>query len=212
MSRRTARAAAVALASLALVVTLSGCKPEPVLPTATPLDPSPSATTLPAPTPTVAPTPPTPPAADIALPASCEDVFSADMRATMEASGLPLNDPGLTMLSTELVDGLEIMDTAPTLRCTWGYPSEVGIATNVTLVSPEETGRLVAAYQGRGLVCEERAGGETRCEARSTSTSELGEMSFGEIEVFRGNAWITTRWLNADVPDYADDIVQTLWG
>ncbi|MGM1015979.1 MAG: hypothetical protein ACQEW8_00365 [Actinomycetota bacterium] len=206
----SARVALTAVASVALLAALTGCRPEPV---ETP-EPTQSSTSAPAPSesPTPTPTPTPEPVVDIELPESCEAAYSADVRAQFEDEGMPLNDPGLTMLSTELVDALELMDTVPTLRCTWGVASEVGIATNISIVTDEQRDMLETAYTGRGLACEPVADdpAQTRCSAE-TVVGE-GDGARGELEIFRGNVWVTTMWLNIDVDGYADDMVSSLWG
>ena len=68
------------------------------------------------------------------LPGACEDIYSDAMFADLTATAPPLNDPGNTTPSTELAAGREVLDVAPTLRCTWGGPSEYGLSTNVTIV------------------------------------------------------------------------------
>lgn len=202
----SARVVLTAVASVALLAALTGCRPEPV-DTPTPTE---SSTSAPAPTGSSTPTPE--PVADIELPESCEAAYSAEVRAQFEDEGMPLNDPGLTMLSTELVDALELMDTVPTLRCTWGVASEVGIATNISIVTDEQRDMLETAYAGRGLACEPVTDdpAQTRCSAE-TVVGE-GDGARGELEIFRGNVWVTTMWLNIDVDGYADDIVASLWG
>ena len=137
------RAAAGAAAAAALCLGLVGCQPEPV-PTSAPT-PSASASASPSPSPTGSPSPTETAQAgeEIALPTACEQLYSPAMLAALQQR-VPLNDPGITMTSTQNVGALEILTSGiPTLRCTWGAPSETGLATNVSIVDPAQSAAVV---------------------------------------------------------------------
>lgn len=207
---RGARAAAAASIALALLA-LAACAPEPD-PASTPTtsrSASPSADPSAAPSPTSS----DPAPGEIALPADCEAIYSPAMRATLEATAPPLNDPGLTMGSSQIVEALELLDSGiPTLRCTWGAPSERGLATNVSLVAQEDAQELVAVLQGVGFACDPVSEG-TLCRLDRTMIDQDDNIvDLGESHFFRGNGWVTTAWVGT-VPDgYTEDIAATLWG
>ena len=122
----------------------------------------------------------------------------------------PLNDPGVTMTSTEVVEGLEVLDSgAATLRCSWGVPSDFGLATNITITTPAQVTVLVDAMRNHGFSCAE-AGKQTRCERTETFTDPAG--ATGETHVLRGNVWVATHWLNFAPAGYTEDIVAQLFG
>lgn len=204
---RTRAALTVLLAGGMLA--LAACAPE-TAPTPAPTstgDPTPESV---APSATGAPTA-TPDATagdEIAVPARCEDIYSADMLAALESQNPPLNDPGVTMYSTEIVEALEIIEAgAPSIRCSWGVPSEVGLATNVTIVDAAEAALLLERLPANGLACESFADG-TLCRV----SAENSVADFGETHFVRGNGWVATHWINFDPEGYTEDIVRTLWG
>lgn len=197
--------------ALALVVlstfALAGCTAAPApTPTSTG-DPTPEITTLGA-SPSTSETPSPEPPADISIPASCEDIYSAEMLSLLQAGNPPLNDPGVTMDSTEVPEALEVLASgAQTLRCSWGLPSSYGLATNVTIVAPDQIDAVRNALDAAGFACGDLAGG-TVCRIEQTEE----ENSFGESHYFRANGWVSTRWINFGPQGYTEDVVATLWG
>ncbi|WOF22059.1 hypothetical protein N8K70_11795 [Microbacterium betulae] len=179
------------------------------------------APTLPAETPTVTSAPTAsadpestedPPAAgDIALPASCEQVWTERGLGILSEEVAPLNDESLTMLSTEVVPALEVLDVAPSIRCTWGAASEVGTATTVAIVDAAQAETVRTALRDAGFACEDRDV-VTRCDREQTLEGETTASS-GEVHVLGGNGWVATHWLNTNLePDYTEDIIASLWG
>ena len=212
-TRRRTRASrtlgtAVAVGTVALALALTGCVPEP----------GPGASNSPVPgasqSPSNAPSSPapTPSAAgeDLeALPGDCEALYSPAMLQSLTEANPPLNHPGVTMDSTEVVAGLELLGSGvPTLRCSWGGPSGYGLATNVTLVTPEQAEVVTAALREGGFACVE-TGAELRCEM--TKAFEEPKVTTGETHVFRANVWVSTRWINFNPTGYTDDIVAQLF-
>lgn len=196
--------------ALALVVVvgiaLTGCTAQPAPEPTSTGDPQPDIATPGAATPSASAT--VEARDDISIPVRCEDIYSAAMLATLQAENPPLNDPGVTMDSTELVEALEVLAVGPqTLRCSWGLPSSYGLATNVTIVDSAQREAIMNALPERGFACEDLDGG-TVCRAQQSD----GENSFGESHYFRGNGWVSTRWINFGPRGYTEDIVATLWG
>lgn len=191
------------VAVAALVVLLTGCQPEP-LPTDEP-------TLEPSPTPSVSESLPVEPE-EIALPADCGEVFSEGFTADLESANLPLNDPGLTMPSVYLTEAVDLLETLPSLRCTWGTPSEVGIATTVALVTPAQASALIAEAEANDFTCTAVTAEETRCAfALEGGDDEFGTFRQGGEYVLRDNVWIATQWLNVEIPEYADHAVAMIW-
>ncbi|MGC5169440.1 hypothetical protein ACPW96_05715 [Micromonospora sp. DT81.3] len=209
-----ARRAAWLTASVALIAVLAACAPQ--TPPATTPSESPSSTPRPTATGSAAPSEsPTPvatedPGSSIDLPAACEDIYSEELLATI--ADMPLNDPGVTLLSTEMTAGLEILETAPTIRCSWGLPSDFGLATNVTIVDAAQTQSLEQSMRDTGMECADYEQG-TLCRIE---TEHLGEddvvAKTGETHYLRGNGWVSTHWINFAPEGYTEDIVATLWG
>ncbi len=198
-------AAALSIATLAL----AGCQPEPT-PSAS-ASPTATASAEPSPTATASPTPTLGPD-DIALPADCDSIYSPAMRAALEAADPPLNDPGLTLGSSQIVEALELLDSGiPTLRCTWGVPSEQGLATNVSLIAQEQAQELVVAFQAVGFLCDPVANGTLCALERTTIDLDDNQVSLGESHFFRGNGWVSTSWVGFIVDGYTEDIAATLW-
>lgn len=208
MSHRRVLAGA---AALLVAAALAGCQPEPES-SATPTPTPTASTATPTPTPSAEPSTPAPSASDITLPASCEEIYSPAMLTSLGEQNPPLNDPGVTMNSTQIVPALELLDSGiPTIRCSWGRPSEHGLATNVSLVDAEQSASLLSALQNMGFECGELADG-TRCSLeRETLTLDDEIIKLGETHYLRGNGWVSTAWIGFAPDGYTDDIVATLW-
>ncbi len=210
-SRRAAplRIAAGTAAALTLCLGLIGCRPEPS-PSASPsteasVSPSPSS-----PTPT--PSESTPSGTDIELPTACEQLYSPAMLAALQARG-PLNDPGVTMTSTQNVGALEILTSGiPTIRCSWGAPSETGLATNVSIVDAAQSAALLDSFTNAGFTCQPTEGGTICVFSQTVIDQDDNIVSLGESHVLRGNAWISTATIDFAQEGYTEDIVATLWG
>lgn len=196
----------VAIGCLALA--LAGCTAEPGPVASTPAR-TPAASQVPSAQPTQPAASPAPSKTAVALPADCQGIYSPGMLQSLNAKNPPLNDPGVTMTATEVVEGLELLSSgAPTMRCSWGVPSDYGLATNVTIVTPAEAAGVITAMRDRGFTCIESAN-QTRCERTEKFNDPGGAV--GEAHVFRDNIWVATRWLNFAPEGYTDDIIAQLF-
>jgi hypothetical protein len=209
--RLTAGRMLTGAAVLALAAVLSvGCQPEPgpaatgeasvsVSPRPTGSTPTPIETELPGTT--------------FKLPASCDDIYSAQMRASLESENPPLNDPGVTMLSTQNVELIQIIDGgAPTLRCTWGVPSEFGLATNVTAVDNDQAARVEDELAASGFECQALGAGTIcRIEQKGVTLDDK-EYTSGETHFVGSGGWVSTAWINFSPDGYTEDVVDTIWG
>lgn len=197
----------VAILAMAAALTVA-CRPEPVA-TA-----EPTASVSPRPT-GASPTPIETelPGAEFEVPAACEDIYSAAMLDSLEADNPPLNDPGVTMYSTQNVDLLQIIDSgAPTLRCSWGTPGEYGLATNVTAVDAAQAELIGQQLAGTGFACETLGEG-TICRIEEKGVTLDDEIyNGGETHYIGGGGWVSTSWINFDPEGYTEDIVDTIWG
>lgn len=206
--RLTARLCAIAVIG-AVAVSASGCVTEPetgATPTATA-----ASTDAPTPSATVETTPES--TADAVLPETCEDVYSADMLSLLQQEIPPMNDPAVTMLSTQDVDGLDLLDSGiPTLRCSWGPPSDSGMSTNVSVVDDSEAASLQDSLRQAGFTCDDGPVG-TICtiEERGVDLDDV-EYVLGEVHVFPDGGWVATRWINHLPEGYTEDIIATVWG
>ena len=135
------------------------------------------------------------------------------MLAALLAANPPLNDPGVTMNSTQNVVALELLTSGiPPLRCSWGAPSESGLATNVSVVDAARTATLLGALRAAGFGCETTWDG-TLCQIeQKTVDLDDNEVALGEWHFFRGDGWVSTAWINFAPEGYTEDIVDTLWG
>jgi len=194
------------VAVIASALALVACSQAPApAPTSTG-DPTPDITTLGA-SPGAEPSPSATPAAEIGIPVRCEDIYSTAMLTMLQSENPPLNDPGVTMDSTEVPEALDIVRSgAQTLRCSWGLPSSYGLATNVTIVDEAQATTVRDALEGAGFACGDLAGG-TVCRQQN----EDEENSFGETHYLQGNGWVSTRWINFGLRGYTEDIVATIW-
>jgi len=207
--------AASAVLAVACVLA-TGCRPEPGPTPSTSAEATPSATAeTPAPTPTPTPTPVETnlPDAGFVLPDRCEDIYSAEMLASLEAENPPLNDPGVTMNATQNVDALELLGSGiPTIRCSWGQPSESGLATNVSVIDAASAAALLDALEAAGFGCQPMWEG-TLCEiAQRTVNLDDEEVEFGETHFVSLDGWVSTAWVDFTPVGYTEDIVGALWG
>ena len=148
------------------------------------------------------------PDAGFALPEQCEDIYSAGMLASLNAATPPLNDPGVTMNATQNVDALELLTSGiPTIRCSWGRPSESGLATNVSVVDAARTAALLDALRAAGFGCESIWEG-TLCQIEQRTVDlDDNEVTLGESHFVRGDGWVSTAWINFAPEGYTEDIV-----
>lgn len=207
---RTKRVAASIVALAAVVLVTTGCRPEPA---DTPTPSGSSSLEQPTPGPSVSPIETELPDTGFEVPSSCEEIYSDAMLAELQSANPPLNDPGVTMLSTENADLLEIIHSgAPTLRCSWGQPSELGLATNVTAIGSDQAGEIESALAGAGFGCESLGDGTIcRIEQRGVTLDDE-EYTRGETHYIGAGALVTSAWINFDPDGYTEDIVATLWG
>ena len=206
MKRVVIGGAAVAAAALLL----TGCRPEPAAtPTSTPT----VTMEQPTPGPSVSPIETEKPQAGFEVPGSCEEIYSSGMLAQLQGANPPLNDPGVTMLSTENADLLDIIHGgAQTLRCSWGEPSEYGLATNVTAIDAEQSGAILGALPAAGFGCEALGEGTVcRIEQRGVTLDDE-EYTRGETHYIGDGGLVTTAWIDFAPEGYTEDIVATLWG
>jgi len=203
-------AASALLAVAAVLVT--GCRPEPG-PTATTSERATPSSTAETPSPTPTPVETNLPDAGFTLPGTCEGIYSAEMLASLQAQNPPLNDPGVTMNASQNVDALELLSSGiPTIRCSWGQPSESGLATNVSVIDAASGVALLDALRVAGFGCQSMWEG-TLCEiAQRTVNLDDEEVEFGETHFVRGDGWVSTAWVNFTPEGYTEDVVKTLWG
>jgi hypothetical protein len=218
-ARRTSvwhRAAGAAVAAVLASALLSACQPEPAsTPTGSSSSPSASPTQTTSVSPSASPSASPSPTAEAGfeLPAACEEIYSAKMLASLEATNPPLNDPGVTMDSSQNTDALELLASGiPTIRCSWGRPSEYGLATNVSIVDAAQSAALVTALRNQGFACDAVWHG-TRCVTQQTTIDQDdNEVTFGESHFLRGTGWVSTAWVEFAPVGYTQDIATTLWG
>lgn len=147
------------------------------------------------------------------LPLGCDQVYSAQMFNTLETDVAPLNDPGITMLSTQQPALLELLDSGiPSLRCTWGAPSEYGIATTIAVIDGTQTAAIEADLRDSGFGCAALGDGVLCVIEQRGITQDDTEYVSGESHYVGGGGWVATTYLNAEVEGYTEDIVSTLWG
>ena len=192
----------------AAVLALAGCAPEPTATSSSSLTVSAS----PGATSTAAVASPSPAATSAAsLPASCEQLYSAGMLSTLNATLAPLNDPAIDLPATQVVPALEILRSGiPTLHCTWGAAGRPGLATNVSILTSDQASSVQDAVAANGFGCSDVAGG-TLC-TRQAQTVDFNDnvVTQGESQFLRGSTWVTTAWVGALPDGYTEDIAATL--
>lgn len=209
--RPRARLLLAATVLAAATIALAACVPEPTTTETPSASPSVSASGSASPsTPSAEPSPTgsdRPQALEIALPGSCDALYSASMRAALDADVAPLNGSGVTFASTRIAAAADLIDSgAPTRHCTWGTGAATSISTTVTILAPEDVPRVQDTLAANGLVCSDLAGG-ILCAGEKDGGSGQGEAHF-----LRGNGWVSTAWLGTLPTGYTEDVAKTLWG
>jgi len=132
------------------------------------------------------------------------------MLSTLTADVPPLNDPGVTLLSTDQAPLLELLDAVPTLRCSWGEPGDRGLSTNVSVVSAAQADTVRETLRSAGFGCDTQ-GEATVCRIEQRGVSlEDKPYERGETQAVSGEYWITTSWVNIDPDGYTQDILAVL--
>lgn len=210
--RRRRRAAPVLLAAGILLAVLTGCQPEPVAATATPA-PTPTASVA-SPAETFAPSAePTETAPAAALPGECAALYSEGMRASLEATVPPANDPVVTMLASQNAQLAELLASGiPVLRCTWGGAEGPGIATTVASIEPAQADAARAVMAESAFGCESIGDADLcRIERRGITLDDVEYVS-GEDHLFADGLWVATSWIDVLPEGYSADIAAQLWG
>ncbi len=210
-----ARVVGVIAAVVAASALLSACQPDPAATPTMSATSSPTATSHPSPSSTATPTASAtnPPDAGFALPAKCEDIYSATMLAALNAANPPLNDPGVTMHSTQNADALELLTSGiPTIRCSWGQPSEYGLSTNVSVVDAGQSASILSTLRAAGFSCDDVSEGTLCTTEQKVIDQDDNEVTLGESHFLRGVGWVSTAWVNFAPDGYTQDIIATLWG
>ena len=148
----------------------------------------------------------------VALPTDCEAIYTPQQWSELSnATDLPLNHPGVVSNErlTQYDDVNALLSANEKLACSWGGPSEYGIVTWVTEVTPEQSAEAVRALEANGNECGEQLGG-IRC-TQEFSDDEAGTAVAGYSHVLRGNLWIATHWVNVAPEKYSEGIVETLF-
>lgn len=205
-----ARVAVAGAGAAAFALVLSACVP--AAETAAPSAGSVSSTAAPSRTASATPTPTASATPATALPSSCDAVYSETMRTTLENEIAPLNDAEVTLLSTAQAPLLELLQTVPTLRCTWGGPGDRGLATNVSIVDTTQAATIRDALASAGFGCDD-ADGTTTCviEQRGVSLEDR-PYERGETQAISGDIWVSTSWINVNPDGYTQDILSTVGG
>lgn len=200
------------LAAAMLVVgvsVLAGCD---ALPAQTPTPTASASISASSPSATSAPTSSPTAAADVALPGSCEALYSPAMLDELTRTNPPLNDPGITIYATENVDALEVLASGiPTIRCSWGEAGAPGLVTNVSVVSAAEADTLREAFAASGMACDSLAGGTVCRIEQQTIDRQDNIVRIGETHYLQGSGWVATHWVDFAPSGYTEDIVATLW-
>lgn len=155
---------------------------------------------------------PTQEAVSFQMPTACVDAYTPELFDQLDgAEGFPLNDPGMTLLSTEVVGALETLDETDAMRCAWGVPSEIGVATTVAEIDEDQAEALRGAIDDDGrFECDDAT--PTTCSWSQELQSESGASASTQTHVFGAGGWVATNEINTGFePAYSEAIRDTLW-
>jgi hypothetical protein len=179
-------------------------------PTATAPTSAPPSTTAPPPEPAPQPAP-----AVVAIPASCDGIYTRDWSSDLAPRVLNptwIDDPanGFTRWGSNDVGLVTMLEGTTKLECNWVPESPGGhvfLVTSVATMTPEQQGSLLDYLATTGMDCYDEWAG-TRCVVEG---DEGGE-TWGESHFVREGVWIATRWGGSGPTGYTQDIVTALFG
>ena len=144
-------------------------------------------------------------------PTDCRQIYSEEMYASLEASGLPLNDGSVdNSVGTTDPDLVALIGQNSTFKCSWGSAGEYGLNTSITQIAAEAGSTVLDRLDALGFQCYEESQG-TRCVQSDTVTDELGTYRLGESHFVRGGVWVATHWVNFAPEGYTQDVIASLW-
>jgi hypothetical protein len=146
-------------------------------------------------------------------PSSCADIYTTDWASAL--APLVLNpawaeDPASGVHSGTDDAGLAtVLEATATVTCMWGKASgggDVGITTNVAVLTEPQQADVTARMKGVGYSCYDELKG-LRCVTETHD--EAG--SWGESHFVREGLWLATKWVNASPEGYTHDMVNTVF-
>ncbi|MGW4929955.1 hypothetical protein ACWEOH_12445 [Agromyces sp. NPDC004153] len=212
-----ALAAGLLLAAIAVVLVVALLAPEGTTDAASTSTPTTAAASTSAP-PTTAPAPEPPPEpapAVVAIPSSCDAIYTRDWSADLAPRVLNpawIDDPasGFKRWGSNDVGLVTMLEGTTQLECNWVPESGTGhvfLVTSVASLTPEQQGSTLDYLVTTGMDCYDQSGG-TRCVVEG---DEGGE-AWGESHFVREGIWIATRWGGSGPTGYTQDIVTALFG
>jgi hypothetical protein len=153
---------------------------------------------------------PVEPAAPVALPTDCYEIFD---QAYLDTYGsAELNSPLLEPVISRIPDIEALRASLPGIDCRWGGPTEGGTASSVNAVTPAQQDDAIALAVANGASCEDWEQG-TKCRI----FERLDEWYTAEEYFFRDGLWVST-WLAGTIGDentiteeMTSSIESTLW-
>jgi len=203
--------AAVVIVSLVVVFFLTRPGGDPVsAPTPSASAPASSTASPTAPASATSSSAPVEPAAPVALPTDCYEIFD---QAYLDTYGsAELNSPLLDPVISRIPDIEALRASLPGIDCRWGGPTEGGTASSVNAVTPAQQDDAIALAVANGASCEAWEQG-TKCRI----FERLDEWYTAEEYFFRDGLWVST-WLAGTIGDentiteeMTSSIESTLW-
>lgn len=199
-------AAVVVIALIVWAVVAKSAAPEEPAPSASSVAPT---TPAPSPSPTGEASPSPSSAAPVAVPATCEDLFSEDFKNKI---GVPMNDPTNELEGVEDPELSALLNSIPHLTCTWNSAGESGAGTSIAQVNAEQQAFIMQRLNTLGATCEETRGG-TLCEQVHYEDPEYGKKA-GRVETafLRDGIWLSSVEVNFYRYDYTGEIIDHVFG
>jgi hypothetical protein len=150
---------------------------------------------------------PTPSAAPSRVPDTCEQLFSAGMRGTIEAAGFRSSTSAhaTTPAGTDDAVLADLLRSKPALVCTWHRSDSdpAGIETSVLEVDETTAAAAIARFQALGFSPIAELGSTRYFIERSSA---------GESHIIRDGVWFATRWVEYGPNGYTADMVGQVFG
>jgi hypothetical protein len=156
------------------------------------------------------------------VPASCDDLYSADFRATLEAQGFGLNpaDKDLSQYKSigsedyqlaALIEDALSSPATPGLTCQWlaiaGASLETGLRSNVLAVPDAVSAQAMARLEAMSFSKTSSSGGIRYSYEEHTENGD-----FGESHYFRNGLWLATAWTGFGPDGYTAAMAASIFG
>lgn len=156
-----------------------------------------------------------PPAAGVAIPADCADIYTRDWSAdlaprVLNPAWIAEPDSGFKRYGSNDVGLVTVLEATTRLECNWVPEAGAGhvfLITGIAALTPEQQASTLEYLDGTDLECFDELEG-----VRCVIEREEGGENWGESHFIREGVWIATRWGGSGPDGYTHDVVAAIFG